>query len=508
MKCPLCGTEFEGVVEQCFTCGWDFAENPADYRPRISKLAIFTLILGILCLFTLYLSLLATVIIGAIALRKIRKSRGKLTGERIAMAGILIPLLSLPIIPAIGYAIWSKDAGPVPNEFTEADFLQVRSENEVTYSILCQLNDGKDDPNGAPAIGLNKEDVVLLENLWETFSESEDIQSQFESIRKHAEDIQYLWNQSSKGHSIITELSSYDEIADLTEVFADLDSDVPYNRDIKLLLEINVLHSLLLLENGDDLQACRELIVFDTMVRKQGIFARSMILKLICYAIFSHDIKAANLMANHPDISKEGVHLLRSQFSPLSDEEVSLGNSIIHEYLMDKNVMENLSETVNTPLYKQNSSYRYLDGFCRNWILKDKGQKPNVYCPVSVWPWEKPYPQISLEIGRIMTAGELYDLYNPIGTLYVETMLPAVDRIFEIKEKILIWDDLLQWVLAKRMGQEGSLKSRAYSDEYTVDIEKGLVFSVGPDGEAYTNDDVKLRINPEVLGLIEKVGSE
>lgn len=29
-------------------------------------------------------------------------------------------------------------------------------------------------------------------------------------------------------------------------------------------------------------------------------------------------------------------------------------------------------------------------------------------------------------------------------------------------------------------------------DEYTFDIERGLIFSVGPDGEPYTKDGIKL----------------
>jgi hypothetical protein len=34
-----------------------------------------------------------------------------------------------------------------------------------------------------------------------------------------------------------------------------------------------------------------------------------------------------------------------------------------------------------------------------------------------------------------------------------------------------------------------------------VIVDKGQVFSVGPDGKAYTDDDIKLRIDPAVLGL-------
>ena len=60
--------------------------------------------------------------------------------------------------------------------------------------------------------------------------------------------------------------------------------------------------------------------------------------------------------------------------------------------------------------------------------------------------------------------------------------------------------DLLQIVLNKRLGKDVSLKARAYSDEYIVDVENKKIFSPGPDGKAGTKDDIKLRINPEFLG--------
>jgi hypothetical protein len=55
-------------------------------------------------------------------------------------------------------------------------------------------------------------------------------------------------------------------------------------------------------------------------------------------------------------------------------------------------------------------------------------------------------------------------------------------------------------VLNKKLGKEVSLKARAYSDEYIVDVENRKIFSPGPDGKPGTKDDIKLPINPEVLG--------
>ena len=498
MKCPKCGTEFEGAVEQCFTCGWDFSENHTDFEPRTSKLAIFSLVLGILCLFTLYLPLLATVIVGAIALRKIRRSRGKLTGERLAMAGILIPVLSLPVIPTIGYAVWSKDAGPVPNEFTEADYVQVRPENKKSWDLLLQLNDMPDDPNGAPAIGLTKQDVEMLNELWE--NEPNTIEERFQFIREHAAEIESLWNNSAKGREMLEKLAEFDEIAVLTP--SDLDVIEVFTCDAKYLTRVYISKCFLLHQEGKDAEAAQMLIFFDTVVRKYTVSARSLISKLVAYAMLSMDLHAADYLVNSPHITNEALLLIKSHFTLLRQNLLSLQNCIIHEYFIYKNSLyESLPKGVKTPMLKFNSSCRYYDGYCRKIIQLDKGMIPDDYCLISVWPWERPnWPKVSFNAEELEVFN-IYTLYNPVGSMLTQILFPAHGKIIEIKNKIHITDDLFQWVLARRMGEECSLTARAYSDEYMVDIEKGLVFSVGPDGAAYTNDDIKLRINPEVLGL-------
>ena len=77
---------------------------------------------------------------------------------------------------------------------------------------------------------------------------------------------------------------------------------------------------------------------------------------------------------------------------------------------------------------------------------------------------------------------------------------PALERVIVIKKNLQVHADLLRIVLNKRLGEEVSLKALAYNDEYIVDVEKGLIFSPGPDGLNGTKDDIKLSINPEVLG--------
>ena len=59
-------------------------------------------------------------------------------------------------------------------------------------------------------------------------------------------------------------------------------------------------------------------------------------------------------------------------------------------------------------------------------------------------------------------------------------------------------------MLNKRLGKDFSLKARAYSDEYIIDVENRKIFSPGPDGKANTKDDIFLPIDPEVLHVNSK----
>lgn len=102
MYCPKCGTENPDEVRFCGNCGAVFGAAPAAavpiMMPKTSGLAIVALVLGILSLFTCALTAIPSIICGIISLIKIEKSGGRLTGKGFAITGIIVPLISLPIL--------------------------------------------------------------------------------------------------------------------------------------------------------------------------------------------------------------------------------------------------------------------------------------------------------------------------------------------------------------------------------------------------------------------------
>lgn len=92
MQCPKCGAEAREGVKFCPQCGAQLAEGVAVTRPRPSAIAILSLTLGILALLPfigIFLGI-AAIALGIVALRKIALYPERLTGQGLAIAGIVV----------------------------------------------------------------------------------------------------------------------------------------------------------------------------------------------------------------------------------------------------------------------------------------------------------------------------------------------------------------------------------------------------------------------------------
>lgn len=101
MYCPKCGTENPDDAQLCRSCSWvltsisTVAPSP---DAKTSRLAITSLVLGILSIFTLFLTAIPAIILGIIGIFKIEKSAGQLKGKGLAIAGIVVSGVSLILI--------------------------------------------------------------------------------------------------------------------------------------------------------------------------------------------------------------------------------------------------------------------------------------------------------------------------------------------------------------------------------------------------------------------------
>lgn len=493
MNCPKCGTENPDGAQICISCGQvlknDTSEKPAA-KPKTSKLAIASFILSFLSLFLCFLAGIPSIILGTISIVQIGKSRGKLKGKPFAVAAIVISILLMSAV-----FLWSLDAPPIENDYTIADLRSVPAECEQSYELLKKLADENDLLSDAPAIGLSQQDINNLGEINKIFKEDgyENIHAK---LTANAENILRVWQNAQKGRDIINQLNTFPEIADLTKPYMTefLKFFPNFRRLILLHRDFVCLQSC----QGNQELALNELLNLDNVVRKLDVNARSFITKLVYIACFSVNIKTANFIINNPKTSEDSLKLLAEHFQPLTNEDTSLRNPMIFEYLTFKNELINIDKKSKNPfLIKLNSTLRLYKNFWDYRIAAEKGcQKIS---KLSVWP--SIYPALPVQVDPNGNTPWFYKVYNRTGSLFLTILMPAYDRIFQINTKLQIHYDLLQIVLNKRLGREVNLKARAYSDEYIIDLENKKIFSPGLDGIPHTKDDIKLMINPEVLNF-------
>ena len=502
MQCPKCGTENPDGAQICSSCGYvlksDVADKPVA-KPKTSRLAIASLVLSIFGLFTFLITAVLSIALGITSLCRIKKHKPELKGKCIAVTAIIISVASIVIFTGI-FVLWNIDADPIPDDYTIADLRSAPTECARSYELLMSISEKGEYPPDAPLIGLSAQDVNMTDQVSEVFTEG-DYSEITEMLKENAESIYQAWENAKKGRDIINELNKFPEIADLTE--PDLDFEIGFLPNLRLLARLYRAYVCLQTKQGNSQIAISELIKLDSVFRKLSINTRSTITKLVYMNGSYYGIMAANFIVNNPQTSRESLELLAEHFTPLTNEQISLRNSFISEYLIFKKTLDTkISKYYSlpkTPFLKRNSTSRLYKNFTDRWIAVEENQAEIEQ--LTVWP--ALYPELPVTIDSNANFPWYYKAYNPIGSLMVGILMPALDRIFEIKMRLQIHHDLLQIVLNKRLGNEVSLKARAYSDEYIIDVENNKIFSPGPDGKAGTKDDIKLTINPEVLNLTD-----
>ncbi|MHC4144004.1 MAG: hypothetical protein ACYSWW_08815, partial [Planctomycetota bacterium] len=434
--------------------------------------------------------------IGIISVVRVRRSRGQLKGKSIALAGVLV---SIPLMCTF-FLLWSLDAPPIPNDYTVADVRSAPAEYAESFEILKTLIDEDWRLPGAPAIGLTKGDVDIIDEIHGVMTEGTSAEIS-ETLGYYAKNVEQAWASTEKARDVIGQLNAFAEIADLTGPSAHV--RIMRVSNLVELAHLYQAYAHLQTEQGDIHAFTTELIELDSVVRKFSLNARLLIAKLVCHLAMADGIVTANAIANDPEASRETIELLARHFMPLTAEQMSLRNPVLFEYLLTKNIASDVlgqSVTGKTRLLKKNSTLRLYRNFCDAWISSLGDTEGITNSRLSVWPaiYGRMEP-VSFDAERPLLL--FYRCYNPVGSRFIRVArLHSFRGTSARRTGLRIQDDLLQIVLNKRLGRDFSLKARAYSDEYIVDVENRKIFSSGPDGKTNTKDDISLRINPQVLG--------
>lgn len=461
-------------------------------------MAIASLVLAILS-FLFPLLAIPAIILSIGSIFKIRENPALLKGTRHATAAILISMTSM-VIWIGACVVWSLDAAPIPNDYTIADLRSAPSDCAQSYQHLKTLLGTELDVSENSAI-VSEEDLKMLNEFTETIN-SGNLSEIVDALNNNKDRILQAWTNSRSARDLISELNLFSEIADLTE--PNVNADMLSITNLIGLARLYQAYAYLEIQQDSVETLTHKLIEFDSFVRKFSPNARPLIAKLVCFICISRNMATANTIVNSPTVSRETVQLLADRFKPLTNEHTSFKNPIMFEYLfLKEGITSEFGGRVFecNPLFKVNSTLRLYKNTCDEWLAIIQGREESDTPKLSVWPL-KPLDRLPVSISSQGRVPCYYKCYNPLGSVLIRMMTgPRLENIVIKVEAIKVQDDLLQIVLNKRLGKEISLKARAYSDEYIIDVENKKIFNPGPDGQPHTEDDIKLIINPEVLGF-------
>lgn len=518
MECPHCKVLNDDNAQRCRCCyrhleeacspGPD-DEQKIDKKKLVRNIVIYTVSLCALIILSM-ISVVASIIAFFILLTmsihtffEARKSKVKLRGKAFIVIGVTIPNI------LFGFKIlWHVDAPPIPNDYTIADYRPKPARADESFALLNSLGDEKPG-HRAHKIGLTEEDHIIISDIDGMISKSSYIEAA-KLIIEHSLEIRALWDKTEKARCVISSLNQLPEIADLTFPTMEKSCFDSFSNLVDLR-KVYRLYVLLEVIEQNNTAVVQEMIEFDSVIRKLTVYARSIITKSVFCGILCQDITTANLIVNRPDVPEGLLESIRAHYVPISNDQASFKDPLISEYIIatkytQKKIFEEMPShrfMKNVPHIKWNSTFRVYRNYIDSKLVLLGEYDADDVEPLSVWP--SFYP----DLGPVPSSDPNtflpwhYKKYNPVGSRILEVFRYGYYVQKMQKQRLLILDDLFQIVLATRMGGDYSLKGRVYSDEYIIDLEKKIIYNPGPDGVAFTDDDIKLEINPEVLRLTE-----
>jgi len=501
----------------CLYCGYGLSDESGaepekkgkiDKKVFLRSMVRTIIVLLLLYCFSLISTLGSLLLIAWLAVREVkavieitRTNMGRLKKTLVVVCTII------PGLWFIGIIVISVDSEPIRDDYTVADLCSARPEYAESHDLLKSLaNEQGGLGHGAPGIGLSQDDVNAIRACFDATKDS-NCEQIGEVVVAYEVDIERAWEKSKEARLVIDRLDRFPEIADLTE--PDLNAKFPPLGNLRLLMQLYSIHAILDVQSGQGEAAVGEFIKLDSVVRKLSKNSRSTVTKLVCIGCMYTNVLAANYLVNSPLTSESVLEVLEAHYAQLTDEQLSLRNLILYEYLIFKNSVVNglpfvrgVRAVKNVPFLKRHSTLRVY----RNWLMKElethegctDWQKPQL----RVWPWL--YPDFgSVTIDSEGKVPWYYKCYDPVGSMVISIFMPALNRFYEIRTELKMEIGLFQIVMGMRQGKEVSAEGVAEGDGYTVDLERKVIFSPGPDGEVGTDDDIELPINPELLGCTD-----
>jgi hypothetical protein len=391
----------------------------------------------------------------------------------------VIVFLFLCAIPLAWLAV---DSRPVENDYSY-DQLPVPARN-AKESYACLMKFKKD---GGLNLTLNAPNLGMYDST---------------NVLMYAGEIEQAWQDIAEGRKVIEQLNSFDEVADL---HCYPDDPVVNINTIRNIAHVYWGYSLLKMAQNESEEGIKRLAELHSAMRKCMPCARFAILKMTSAAILRENVGIAHSIAEDSGCSPGALALIRKNFTPFTEREISLRPILIAEYLRQSDYLRgNLTagfpdkwghQLVDKPKpgpFLLPLARRILVVFSVNLNRTILCLKQG--CEVQIAGAEK-IPSDATAVERWCDEfKKRRHVRNFGGIFFVTTTIPSYSRCADYAKALKASADLLAIESDRRTDDAGEkgLCDPFSGKGYCRDEATGEFFSVGPDGLPDTEDDIRL----------------
>ena len=315
----------------------------------------------------------------------------------------------------------------------------------------------------------------------------------------YAAEIEQAWRDLADGRRYIEKLDSFDHISDvLHDGQPDWEIRVrPNLDDISYISFVYTAYVLLKVQQGEAKEGVRHLVQLHSVSRKA---MPHCVTRRTWTACAERNIQTAYHVIAEPQCTREALEVLKDNFSPLTEEELSPRGWLIFAYLQEKHrfeqypngvaVLEEIEDDLShgygirtrgpwlaavlrttTPLW-----------FHRNRTIREVRRQYDMLINASA---RLPYWIVSCP-SRTKSS-----LRNVAGQYIAESVAYGDELKMSSDAELKVTSDLLAILIHRRLGQEIALRDCYTGGEYLIDAKTDVPSSVGRDGKAGTIDDIR-----------------
>ncbi|MBI9017961.1 MAG: hypothetical protein JEZ07_11950 [Phycisphaerae bacterium] len=433
-----------------------------------------------------------------------------------------VVLLVLIFSGGLMWHYWRMDASPIVDDYTVEDLYKVPDDCEASFALLEKLSfksgsrvlydintfekycspDGmrwqdekkyKQDNTlsvaATPELGLSEEDALVFELASLKIQKAPLAYAEHKKFfMKHADRFDQAWENIQKVWDVFLQLNEYEEIADLSGLKIDETRD--YLAGMRGIVQLASIHSYYLWSQGNQHEALKIQQICNSVVKKSLPAARVMILRLVLNGMIRETQMMGYYFCNDKECSVDVLQELKENTVSFNENELSIHNSLIAEYLQFKETLEGEGyrktwEEIGGAC-KPNSSKRLY----RSQIFaEDKDMIRGVWSA----DWMNCFDVF--EADKSHKLSKTYKAYNPVGSRLIYILMPQFDRVGFLFERMDDCNEALRIMTEARLNPDYDIQEALKEMDLEIDYDNKCL-----KGKESRYDGVTIPFDAEVFG--------